>query len=170
MELEPAVAIVEDPQSKGLAAHLLRPFRTEQRIRELAIDGGHRREDRQAGRDGLVETAASNPPATALKGSSFAVKDNVQNIGNAVAALSAARYYLSLDTLRNSGDILLTGGRSVPSLNPGLSSTGATSVTVPTTTLAGSYYLLACADDKGAVPESNETNNCKASLTKVQVP
>lgn len=118
----------------------------------------------------LIETAVSDPPASALKGSSFSVKDNVQNIGNAAAALSATRYYLSLDTLRNGGDILLTGGRSVPALNPGISSTGATSVTVPTTTVAGSYYLLACADDKGVVVESNETNNCKASLTKVQVP
>jgi hypothetical protein len=25
--------------------------------------------------------------------------------------------------------------------------------------------LLACSDDKGVVPETNETNNCKASAT-----
>ena len=32
-------------------------------------------------------------------------------------------------------------------------------VTIPVTTAVGAYYLLACADDLGAIPESNESNN-----------
>jgi hypothetical protein len=44
-------------------------------------------------------------------------------------------------------------------------------VTVPTTTTLGTYYLLACADDTGilTVPESDETNNCIASGTVVEI-
>jgi hypothetical protein len=41
--------------------------------------------------------------------------------------------------------------------------------TIPASTPAGSYHLLACADDLGAVSESNETNNCIASAGMVQV-
>ena len=37
----------------------------------------------------------------------------------------------------------------------------------PTTTAAGSYFLLACADDTKQVIETSETNNCKASAAKV---
>ncbi|MBI3804638.1 MAG: hypothetical protein HY282_12845 [Nitrospirae bacterium] len=118
----------------------------------------------------LVESAVGAPPATAKQGSVFSVKETVQNVGNAVAGLSTTRYYLSLDTLSNRGDLLLAGGRAVPSLKPGAVSTGAASVTVPTTTPSGSYFLLACADDRGAVPESNEMNNCKASSTQIQIP
>jgi hypothetical protein len=33
----------------------------------------------------------------------------------------------------------------------------------------GNYYLLACADDTGLVPETSESNNCAASSSKIQV-
>lgn len=33
----------------------------------------------------------------------------------------------------------------------------------------GSYYLIACADNTTTVTESDETNNCLASTTTVQV-
>jgi subtilase family serine protease len=42
-------------------------------------------------------------------------------------------------------------------------------VTIPTSTVAGTYYLLACADGASAVAESNETNNCRPSSTQVNV-
>ncbi|MBI4837723.1 MAG: hypothetical protein HY806_00930, partial [Nitrospirae bacterium] len=66
-------------------------------------------------------------------------------------------------------DKRLTPGRAVPALNPGATSRGSVNVTIPTTTLSGTYYLLACADDTNAVAEGNESNNCKASSTTVQV-
>lgn len=118
----------------------------------------------------LAETAVGNPPATAALGGNFSVTDTVFNQGTVSAGASATRYYLSLDTLRNKGDLLLTGGRSVPALKPGVTSTGSASVTLPTATLSGNYFLLACADGGSVVPEGNETNNCKASSTTVQVP
>ena len=117
----------------------------------------------------LTETAVSNPPATVSAGGGFSVTDTVQVSGTVGAGASTTQYYLSLDTTKSGGDVLLSGSRSVPALGVGGSSSGTVSVTVPGTTAAGTYFLLACADDTGAVAESNEGNNCRASATTVQV-
>src|SRR5207249_3850968 len=61
----------------------------------------------------LVETAITNPPATANRGSSFRVTDTAKNQGLVPAAASTTRYYLSVDQQRDGSDILLTGSRSV---------------------------------------------------------
>ena len=49
------------------------------------------------------------------------------------------------------------------------SSTGTVTVTLPASAPAAAYVLLACSDDIGQVPESSETDNCKASSTQVTV-
>jgi subtilase family serine protease len=110
----------------------------------------------------------SNPPASATPGSSFSVTDTAQNNGAVSAAASTTRYYLSLDATLG-GDKLLTGTRPVGTLAPGATSPGTVNVTIPTSTAAGSYFLLACADDTKMVTETNETNNCKASAGKVTI-
>jgi subtilase family serine protease len=117
----------------------------------------------------LVETAVSNPPATATPGGSFSATDTVANQGNASAGLTTTRYYLSKDTTKTTTDRLLTGTRAVPGLAAGDNSTGTITVTIPTSTASATYYLLACGDDLKKVTESNEKNNCKASTTKVVV-
>ena len=48
-------------------------------------------------------------------------------------------------------------------------SPGTMSVTIPPATPPGNYFLLACADDTLQVMESDETNNCRASGTKLKV-
>jgi subtilisin family serine protease len=118
----------------------------------------------------LVETSVTKPPPAALRGDSFSVTDSMVNQGTVSAEASTTRYYLSTDTTKSaSSDKLLTGTRSVPALEPGATSTGTVTVTVPTTTAIGTYYLLACADDQAAVAETNEANNCIASAAPVQV-
>jgi subtilase family serine protease len=97
------------------------------------------------------------------------VTDTVQNQGDAAAVASNNRYYLSLNATYDSSDNRLTGTRSVPALAAGASSSGTIPVTIPTTTAAGTYYLLTCVDGGGAVAETNEINNCRASSTTVQV-
>ena len=82
---------------------------------------------------------------------------------------ATTRYYLSTDGVRNTGDILLTGARTVPILGPSASSSGSVAVTIPSTVLPGTYVLLACADDTKVVAESTEANNCRASVTAVVV-
>jgi hypothetical protein len=116
----------------------------------------------------LTEASLTNPPATALDGSTFSVTDTVQNIGNVTAATSITRYYLSTTTSK-SGAHMLTGSRAVPALAPGATSSGTVTVTVSAGTAGGIYFLLACADDTFLVPEINETNNCKASAAQVTV-
>jgi hypothetical protein len=72
----------------------------------------------------LVTTAVSNPPAAAAPGSAFSVTDTVKNEGNARAAATTSRYYLSVDTTKGPGDILLDRVRATPSLEAGLSFPG----------------------------------------------
>ena len=79
------------------------------------------------------------------------------------------QYYLSVDPVKNAGDRLLTGFRAVAALAAHTVSTGTMSVTIPSGTIPGGYFLLACADDAVQVIESSETNNCKASTGKVTV-
>lgn len=118
----------------------------------------------------LVETAVSNPPAAANPGSGFQVTDTAHNQGNGTAGASTTRYYLSLTASKTSSSKLLSGTRAVPGLISGASSTGTVTVTLPTTTGAGNYFLLACANDTRTVVESSYTNNCRASATQVTVP
>ncbi len=117
----------------------------------------------------LVETAVSDPPPSVGLGGTFSVMDTVENQGTAAAGPSRTRYYLSLDTVRDSGDTRLIGARLVSGLDPGATSSGSTTVAVNTATLPGTYFLLACADDKNGVAEGSETNNCVASGTTVVV-
>jgi CSLREA domain-containing protein len=118
----------------------------------------------------LVETAITNPPGTASPGSSFSVTDTVANQGDAPTEKgSTTRYYLSLDTKKQAKDPLLAGTRIVPALDAGANSAGLATVTIPLGTPQGSFHLLACVDDLQQSAESNETNNCKPSATKVVV-
>ncbi|HEU5182291.1 MAG TPA: M36 family metallopeptidase [Candidatus Polarisedimenticolia bacterium] len=117
----------------------------------------------------LAETAVSNPPASAVAGSFFSVTDTLANQGNGPAGGSSTRFYLSLDGVKDVGDTLLSGARAVGTLASGASSSGTINVTVPTASPAGSFYLLACADDTSQVAESDETDNCLASTTTIQV-
>jgi PKD repeat protein len=117
----------------------------------------------------LVETALTNPPGAVAPGGSFAVTDTVQNTGGTASPASTTAYYLSPDTFRSSTAIALTGSRAVPALESGTASTGTASVTILSPTEVGIYYLLACADDTQQVAEGDETNNCVASGTRVQV-
>jgi hypothetical protein len=117
----------------------------------------------------LVATTVGNPPATARPGGQFTASDATANRGTLASLASTTRYYLSLDRAKSTGDRLLGGGRSVPALAPGAVSTGAAAVTIPTTVPAGTYFLLACADDAKAGVESNEANNCVASGSAVKI-
>jgi hypothetical protein len=114
----------------------------------------------------LVETAIGNPPPAAIPGARFSVKETVRNVGPGTAGASMTRYYLAASAT-GSGGTLLGPGRKVPSLAPSASSTGAITVTVPTSMTLGTYTLLACADDTALVAEGDETNNCAASTTAI---
>ena len=90
------------------------------------------------------------------------LSDSTTNEGSGPAEASVTRFYLSSNSSLDGGDTLLDGARAVPVLNPGNSSTGVTTVTIPDTTPAGVYYIIAKADADGVVLETYETNNTLA--------
>ena len=87
------------------------------------------------------------------------VSDTTTNDGAGASAASVTRFYLSSNSSFDAGDTLLDGARSVPALDPGVSSVGPTTITIPASTPAGAYYVIAKADADGAVSETTETNN-----------
>ena len=117
----------------------------------------------------LVESAVSDPPETKARGGKFQVTDTVQNVGATGSKASTTRYYLSLDGVKGAGDTALTGSRSVPAVAAGDSNSGTVTVTIPSATPLNTYFVLACADNGTTVVETDETNNCKASSTKVTI-
>jgi subtilase family serine protease len=117
----------------------------------------------------LVISALTSPPPSARRGAAVTLTDTVTNNGTAPAAASTTRYYVSLDAVRNTGDRLMTGTRSVGTLAPGARSTGTVNVVIPSTLTPGTYYVMACADDLLRVIESGGNNNCRAAPTRISV-
>lgn len=118
----------------------------------------------------LYVSSLTNPPASAAVGGTFSVTDNTANAGaSSTGVASVTRYYLSLNTAKDASDYLITQTRSIPALAAGGSSRAAVTVSVPAVP-AGSFYLLACSDDTSLIGEAIETNNCRASTTRVTIP
>ena len=121
-------------------------------------------------RPDLVEENVSASSTQVNRGGSFAVFDTTRNTGAVSAPASTTRYYLSLDQTKSTDDTRLLGNTSRPALAAGAALSGNRSVTVPFSTLGGrAYFIIACADDLGAVTETSETNNCTASATRITV-
>lgn len=97
-------------------------------------------------------------PASAAAGEPIALTDMIRNQGSAPAPASVTRYFLSRDTMLDGADLPL-GERSVPALDAGTSNTGSTSVTLPSGTATGAWYVIAKADADNAVLELSEVNN-----------
>jgi subtilase family serine protease len=94
------------------------------------------------------------------------VSDTTTNQGSTPAAGSTVAFYLSTNTTLDAGDVFL-GSRTVPALGPGASSSGSTSVTVPSGTATGTWYLIARADSDGVVAETNELNDTALRVLQV---
>lgn len=118
----------------------------------------------------LVESAVSSSTLVAGAGTTITISDTTTNQGGGGAAMSVTQYYLSpLISKTANGSRLLGGNSSVSALILGGISKNTTNVTVPPDMATGSFYLLACADDTSLVPEANESNNCGAAPSRIQV-
>ena len=104
-------------------------------------------------------------PFTVTAGSTLSVGDSVKNVGAATAGASVIRFYLSANTVFDTGDTLL-GERAVGSIAAGLTNSGTTSITIPTG-LSGSYYVFAIADSANQVEEASEGNNTFLRLVQI---
>ena len=105
----------------------------------------------------LVVTSLAAPTAAGA-GATITVTDTTRNQGGGASPASNTRYYLSLNNILDSGDVLL-GGRAVAALAPGSSNTGSVTLTIPAATAGATYYLLAKADGDDAIAETQEGNN-----------
>lgn len=123
-------------------------------------------------RPDLVATALSVSPARVMPGKIVKVSDTTRNKGRKAAPASWTRYVLSKNKKFDSRDVRL-GDRKVKRLKPGKSSKvsakKAKKVRIPSSTKPGSYFLLACADGRKKVRESNERNNCRVAKKRLTV-
>jgi subtilase family serine protease len=116
---------------------------------------------------GDLVVSALTVPAKIGAGSDVAVTDTTANQGEGGAAASNTRFYLSVNTVVDAGDMLLAGSHAVPELAMGVSHTSTTTVSIPAAIAAGTYYLIAKADGDNAVGEASESNNSRARSTQV---
>ncbi|HEX9377108.1 MAG TPA: CARDB domain-containing protein [Actinomycetota bacterium] len=116
-----------------------------------------------------MTTALSAPPAGLPRKMVFDLTWTVKNAGNAPAAASTLRFYLSPDRVRSSTDVRFARAAAVARLAPGATAHATTALAVPETAPLRALYVLACADDLGQVAEGAEGNNCRASRTQMVV-
>lgn len=98
-------------------------------------------------------------PLTLNRGDDLFIAHTTRNIGSGTAGESTTRFYLSRDAAISDDDVRLTGSQAaIPASGPGVSQglLTAAEVQVP----AGTYRLIGCADDREAVSEISNTNNC----------
>ena len=119
----------------------------------------------------LVVTLVSPTPAAVLPGGTVTVSNSVANQGGSTASSNFVQaFHLSVDaTYGGSDDIVLSATRNISSLTAGATNNASTSVTVPSTTALGSYYVCVMTDSTTKVTESNETNNTACSAAPIQV-
>ncbi len=116
----------------------------------------------------LIPTALT----AASSGANLVLNDAVKNQGNVDTGTFAVSFYLSADTLYQVGTDTLICSRTVASLAAGASdpATGSTTTTCPVPPIAPGFYYVLVVDDSGnAVVESTETNNVKASTSKLGI-
>ena len=106
-------------------------------------------------------------PATGAAGSTIAVSDTIKNQGAGQAAASRTRFYFSANSVLDAADVLLPDSRAVPVLATGQTNTGTTSVTIPSSASAGTYFIIGKADGEDVVAETSETNNTSARSIQI---
>ncbi len=105
-------------------------------------------------------------PATAGPGQSIVVTETTRNVGGGPAEPSVTQIYLSANNTLDPSDTMI-GGRSVNTLAVGASSSGSTTVTIPSNTPTATWYLIAKADGEGTVAEISESNNTYGRSIKI---
>jgi subtilisin family serine protease len=116
-----------------------------------------------------LTVSALTSPSSAVAGGSITATDTTRNQGVDLTPVSITRFYLSSNSQFDAGDLIL-GERSVSALGPGLSEVGSATLTIPQTTPAGSYYIVAKGDGDDAIGEAQETNNTRARSITITGP
>jgi hypothetical protein len=116
----------------------------------------------------LEVTALQNPPQALAPGAQFSVTNTVRNTGDERANRSFTIRYELRPVGR--GLPIALGTRTVAAnLLAGSQNSATTSLQLPAAAVFGTYVLRACADSGAAVPESDESNNCRLATTTTAV-
>jgi uncharacterized repeat protein (TIGR01451 family) len=102
---------------------------------------------------------------TVAVGGAFNVIDTTSNNQAApTLVVSTTAFYLSTDKTLDGGDTLLPGHAVPPFVGKGAFGPTTTGLIIPALTMPGDYYIIAVANDGGAVDEGGQdTNNTKVS-------
>ena len=107
--------------------------------------------------DLVIQNQSVSPSSTNV-GATVLSSCTIANIGNGTAGESEVKYYLSSDIYLDDNDHYFSSD-FVPQLIAGGSGSMTESLTIPESTVPGSYYILFVADADNEVVESNEDNN-----------
>jgi hypothetical protein len=102
-------------------------------------------------------------------GRNLTVSTATKNIGNATAAASTTKYWLSNNTTLDSSDIAL-GSVAIASLSAGALKNSSLTFAYNSSWGTGTKYVLFQADSGSTVSESNETNNIAFATINVSAP
>lgn len=124
----------------------------------------------------LTMTQLSGPASGVVSGTIDVANTvyNISDLANKIYAYPGAfevSLYLAPD-VGGTPDLLHLiplATRSVSDLAPGISNAATTTVTIPATTVAGNYYVVARADSGGAVIEADEANNQMVSSSTITI-
>ena len=122
---------------------------------------------RPAGAD-LVVSKLGTLPTSAAAGSPMRVAFTVRNTGFRRAPASVVGFLLSVDGRRDAADVPAGSGK-VAALPRRRTATGTATLRVPADVRGGAWRLLACADLRAKVRETNERNNCRPASTNIVV-
>jgi subtilase family serine protease len=107
---------------------------------------------------------AITAPSSGTVGGLLSVTVTVANQGTVAAGAFRVGLYFSTDTnITTSSDVGAQICNYPSGLGAGATNVCTTTVQVPNTLAPGTYFLGAIADDQGAVAETNESNNTRAS-------
>ncbi|HTN44085.1 MAG TPA: CARDB domain-containing protein [Nitrospiria bacterium] len=118
----------------------------------------------------LVMTAVSTATTVIAPDKMLSLSNSVKNQGGFSAGSFKIGFYLSTDGV--SHDVAITATRTLSSLGAGATSAASTTLTIPSTTALGTYYVCAEADSGHTLPEGDEGNNslCTGGTIQVTLP
>jgi cysteine-rich repeat protein len=112
----------------------------------------------------LTDVSATSSPV--LPGEPIVASSAVLNTGGVAAPGSTVAFHLSLDAVFGGlDDVALVESRGVSALAAGATSTGSTTLTVPSSLASGTYFVCAQADSAALISEPDESDNAGCSAT-----
>jgi subtilase family serine protease len=113
--------------------------------------------------------SVSTPPAQATRGAQISYSAQVRNKGGDAPFTTVNAYYLSKDTVVDASDVQFAVMPEISPLRRGQSVFDGEELVVPSNAKLGFFHIIVCADAANVLGEADETNNCRASVGKVQI-